>query len=65
MTREQMIRQLDQAEAALRSVEASVNRVRAALRDEIDPQHRRRDLGYWPDEEPEGLRLRPRVGSFL
>jgi hypothetical protein len=51
MTDEQMIRTLDQIEAELRRLEHRCFAVRSALRTRIDPCNRRKDLGYWPDEE--------------
>lgn len=58
MTDEQIIHRLDELEARLRSIEHGIFAVRRALRERIDPYKRRKDLGYWPDEESSDA-LRP------
>jgi len=55
---EQMIRTLDRVEADLRGLEHRVQSVRAQLRQQIDPHKRRKDLGYWPDENESTLRAK-------
>ena len=61
MRDEQIIRALDETEAELRRMEHRLFRLRAALRERIDPHKQRKDLGYWPDED--GAGLRPAVKS--
>ena len=51
MTTEKIIQLLDQTEADLRMLEHRLFSLRSALRERIDPCKRRKDLGYWPDED--------------
>lgn len=48
---ERIIQELDRIEADLRRLESRCFALRSALRERIDPYKRRKDLGYWPDEE--------------
>jgi hypothetical protein len=52
MTDADMIRTIDEVEARLRGLEHKLYRVRAALRQRIDPYKRRKDLGYWEEDQP-------------
>lgn len=54
-----LIQLLDEIESDMRRLEYRVHAVRAQLRERVDPHHRRRDLGYWPDQDTG--ELRPRV----
>jgi hypothetical protein len=52
MRDEEIIRAIDRIEADLRGLESRLFSLRSALRERIDPQKRRKDLGYWYADEP-------------